>query len=41
MSVSLTDKAHLLDLIKRSENADPSCGIDQEPTLFDFDNLLV
>ena len=41
MSVSLTDRTHLSDLIKRSESADPPCGIDKEPTLFDFDNLLV
>lgn len=41
MSVSLTDKTHLSDLIKRSENSDPLCGTDREPTLFDFDNLLV
>lgn len=41
MSVSLTDRTHLSDLIKRSENSDPLCGTDREPTLFDFDNLLV
>ena len=41
MSVSLTDRTHLSDLIKRSENSDPLCGTDREPTLFNFDNLLV
>ena len=41
MSVSLTDRTHLSDLIKRSENSDALCGTDREPTLFDFDNLLV
>ena len=40
MSVSLSDRTHLSDLIKRSESTDPPCGIEQEPTLLDFDNLI-
>lgn len=40
MSVSLTDKTLLSDLIKRSESANFPCIINQEPTLFDFDNLI-